>query len=183
MVAETRRHSRWRPDAIYDQPADIYAPCALGATINDDTIPRLKVEIVAGGANNQLAEDRHGDELEQRGMLYAPDYVINGGGVINVYGELHRWPAERALEEGGGDLRHPAADLRDRPDRRRFPPTGRRTGWPSSGIAAVAGLDRDVDGGQALARHPLPLPHSIPCTLGTRCPKSFPSAPTTPGSR
>jgi leucine dehydrogenase len=89
------------PDAIYDQPADIYAPCALGATINDDTIRRLKVQIIAGAANNQLAEDRHGDELEKRGILYAPDYVINGGGVINVYGELKRWPAERSLKKAG----------------------------------------------------------------------------------
>jgi leucine dehydrogenase len=89
------------PDAIYDQKAHIYAPCALGATINDDTIPRLKVEIIAGAANNQLAEDRHGDELQKRGVLYAPDYVINGGGVINVYGEIHRWPAERSLKKAG----------------------------------------------------------------------------------
>ncbi len=56
---------RWTPDAIYDQPADVYAPCALGATINDDTIPQLKVEIIAGAANNQLAENRHGDRLEE----------------------------------------------------------------------------------------------------------------------
>ncbi len=84
------------PDAIYDQPGDVYAPCALGATINDDTLKRLKVEIVAGGANNQLAEDRHGIELERRGMLYAPDFVINAGGLINVYGELEGWPEERA---------------------------------------------------------------------------------------
>jgi leucine dehydrogenase len=88
-------------DGIYDQKAHIYAPCALGATINDDTIPRLKVEIIAGAANNQLAEDRHGDELQKRGVLYAPDYVINGGGVINVYGEIHRWPAERSLKKAG----------------------------------------------------------------------------------
>ena len=84
------------PEAIYDQAADVYAPCALGATINDDTLARLKVEIVAGGANNQLAEERHGHELERRGMLYAPDFVINAGGLINVYGELERWPEERA---------------------------------------------------------------------------------------
>ncbi|HEV8599956.1 MAG TPA: Glu/Leu/Phe/Val dehydrogenase [Gemmatimonadales bacterium] len=84
------------PDAIYDQPGDIYAPCALGATINDDTLERLKVELIAGAANNQLAEDRHGVELERRGLLYAPDYVINSGGLINVYGELERWPQERA---------------------------------------------------------------------------------------
>jgi leucine dehydrogenase len=84
------------PDVIYDQPGDIYAPCALGATVNDDTLSRLKVEIIAGGANNQLAEERHGLELERKGMLYAPDFVINGGGLINVYGELQGWPEERA---------------------------------------------------------------------------------------
>jgi leucine dehydrogenase len=84
------------PEAIYDIPANIYSPCALGATINDGTLNRLKVEVIAGGANNQLAEERHGDELERRGMVYAPDYVINGGGVINVYGELMGWDLERA---------------------------------------------------------------------------------------
>lgn len=84
------------PDKIYDVPADIYSPNALGATVNDDTLQRLKVEVIAGGANNQLAEERHGVELEQRGMLYAPDYVINGGGVINVYGELMGWDHDRA---------------------------------------------------------------------------------------
>jgi leucine dehydrogenase len=71
-------------DEIYDQDVDIYAPCALGATINDQTINRLKCSIVAGAANNQLAEDRHGTELMQKGILYAPDYVINAGGIINI---------------------------------------------------------------------------------------------------
>jgi leucine dehydrogenase len=85
-----------KPEAIYDQPGDIYAPCALGATVNDETLRRLKVEIIAGGANNQLAEERHGIELEEKGLLYAPDFVINSGGLINVYGELERWPQERA---------------------------------------------------------------------------------------
>jgi leucine dehydrogenase len=84
------------PGAIYDQPGDIYAPCALGATVNDDTLRRLKVEVIAGGANNQLAEERHGVELEKKGLLYAPDFVINSGGLINVYGELEGWPQERA---------------------------------------------------------------------------------------
>ncbi|MGH7523579.1 MAG: Glu/Leu/Phe/Val family dehydrogenase [Gemmatimonadales bacterium] len=84
------------PDAIYDAKADIFAPCALGAIINDDTIPRLAVEIVAGGANNQLAETRHGVALEKKGVLYAPDYVINGGGVVNVFGELQGWTMDRA---------------------------------------------------------------------------------------
>jgi leucine dehydrogenase len=84
------------PEAIYDEPGDVYSPCALGATVNDDTLKRLKVEIIAGAANNQLAEERHGVELERKGMLYAPDFVINAGGLINVYGELERWPEERA---------------------------------------------------------------------------------------
>jgi len=86
---------------IYDVRADIFAPCALGAVINDDTIRRLRVEIVAGGANNQLAEDRHGDLLEERHVTYAPDYVINGGGLINVNAELHGWSPERARNKAG----------------------------------------------------------------------------------
>jgi leucine dehydrogenase len=89
------------PDAIYDQAGDIYAPCALGATLNDDTLKRLKVEVIAGGANNQLAETRHGEMLEAKGLSYAPDYVINGGGLINVYGELHGWPEERSRKKAG----------------------------------------------------------------------------------
>lgn len=71
-------------DDIYHQDADIYAPCALGATINDKTITQLKVKIVAGCANNQLAEPRHDQALLELGILYAPDYVINAGGIINV---------------------------------------------------------------------------------------------------
>jgi leucine dehydrogenase len=69
---------------IYDQDVDVYAPCALGATINDDTLKRLKAVIVAGCANNQLAESRHDQALFDQGILYAPDYVINAGGIINV---------------------------------------------------------------------------------------------------
>src|SRR6266566_207033 len=88
-------------DEIYDVRADIFAPCALGAVLNDATIPRLHVEIVAGGANNQLAEDRHGDLLEERHITYAPDYVINGGGLINVNAELHDWSPERARSKAG----------------------------------------------------------------------------------
>ncbi len=76
------------PDAIYDVDCDIFAPCALGAVINDETIPRLKCRIVAGAANNQLLAPEHGDRLLQGGVLYAPDYVINAGGIINVSVEL-----------------------------------------------------------------------------------------------
>ena len=72
------------PDAIYDADVDVFVPCALGAILNDDTIPRLKARIVAGCANNQLARPEHAKALEDRGILYAPDYVINAGGIINV---------------------------------------------------------------------------------------------------
>jgi leucine dehydrogenase len=86
-------------DEIYGAKADIFAPCALGAILNDKTIPQLKVEIVAGAANNQLLEERHGDALEARQILYAPDYVANAGGVINVYGEIAGWDPQRALRK------------------------------------------------------------------------------------
>jgi leucine dehydrogenase len=79
----------------------VFAPCALGAVINDQTLPKLKVDIVAGAANNQLAEERHGDALNKRDILYAPDYVINGGGLINVNADLRGWPQERAHEKAG----------------------------------------------------------------------------------
>ncbi|RLQ92151.1 Glu/Leu/Phe/Val dehydrogenase [Planomicrobium sp. Y74] len=86
------------PNDIYSQEADIFAPCAMGAIINDDTIPQLKVKVVAGSANNQLKEERHGDELEARGIVYAPDFVINSGGVINVADELYGYNNERAMK-------------------------------------------------------------------------------------
>ncbi|HEX9729564.1 MAG TPA: Glu/Leu/Phe/Val dehydrogenase [Gemmatimonadales bacterium] len=88
-------------DAIYGQDADIFAPCALGAVVNDDTLAVLKVAIVAGAANNQLADARHGDALSARGVIYAPDYVINSGGLINVNGEVEGWSKERAHTKAG----------------------------------------------------------------------------------
>ena len=83
------------PDAIYDVKADLYAPCALGATLNPQTLDRLKVRAVVGAANNQLATPEIGHELFKRGVLYAPDYVVNGGGIINVASEMN------ARETGG----------------------------------------------------------------------------------
>jgi leucine dehydrogenase len=76
------------PETIYDVACDIYAPCALGGVLNDDTIPRLRCQIVAGSANNQCLTDDHGEALQERGILYAPDFVINAGGVINIAMEL-----------------------------------------------------------------------------------------------
>ena len=87
-------------DAIFETDMDIYAPCALGATINDDTIGKLKCNIVAGAANNQLKdEQKHGMALIERGILYAPDYLINAGGLINCYSELEGYNRERAMQK------------------------------------------------------------------------------------
>ena len=87
-------------DEIYDQDVDIYSPCALGATINDDTIGRLKCRVIAGSANNQLEnENEHGPELVRRGIVYAPDFLINAGGLINVYSEIVGSSREGALTQ------------------------------------------------------------------------------------
>jgi len=78
-------------DDIYDIDCDVYAPCALGATVNDQTIERLKCKIVCGAANNQLAEEHHGDILREKNILYTPDYLINAGGLMNVSIEFEGW--------------------------------------------------------------------------------------------
>ncbi|MEK5441915.1 branched-chain amino acid dehydrogenase [Fredinandcohnia sp. FSL W7-1320] len=87
------------PNDIYGVDCDIYAPCALGATVNDETIPQLKAKVIAGSANNQLKEPRHGDTIHELGIVYAPDYVINAGGVINVADELYGYNQDRALKK------------------------------------------------------------------------------------
>ncbi|PIP95013.1 MAG: leucine dehydrogenase [Bdellovibrio sp. CG12_big_fil_rev_8_21_14_0_65_39_13] len=84
------------PEDIYDINCDIYAPCALGATVNDNTIDKLKAKIVCGAANNQLAEPRHGDILMEKNILYAPDYLINAGGLMNVSIEFEGWSDTKA---------------------------------------------------------------------------------------
>ncbi len=92
-----------KPDQIYKQNVDIFAPCALGAIVNDDTIPVLKCRIIAGGANNQLLDERkHARMLADRDILYAPDYAINAGGLINVASELEGYDPERALKQAKG---------------------------------------------------------------------------------
>lgn len=88
-------------DDIYDQDVDIYAPCALGATINDNTIERLQAKIIVGCANNQLASPRHDQALLDLGILYAPDYVINAGGIINISFE-ENYSAEKATKKVEG---------------------------------------------------------------------------------
>ena len=85
------------PDEIYDVDADVYSPCALGATVNEETLPRLKAKIICGSANNQLANNEIGDEVGKRGILYAPDYAVNAGGVMNVSLEIEGYNRERAM--------------------------------------------------------------------------------------
>ena len=86
------------PGDILSVPCDILAPCALGAVVNDETLPALRCAIVAGSANNVLAEGRHGEALARRNILYAPDYVINAGGLINVAAELEGYDEDKARE-------------------------------------------------------------------------------------
>ena len=79
----------FRGEDLYSADVDIYAPCAMGATLNDDTVYKIKAKVIAGAANNQLADENvHGAILQERGILYAPDFLINAGGIINVYAEL-----------------------------------------------------------------------------------------------
>ncbi len=131
------------PEAIYDVEADIFTPCALGAVINPGTIARLKVRIVAGAANNQLETDEMGDELVRRGILYAPDYVINAGGIINVMGELDSrfdtdWVAAKlvTLKATLGEIldaaareNRPASLIADEIARRRLANAAREKKW------------------------------------------------------
>jgi leucine dehydrogenase len=88
-----------RPDEIYGVRADIFAPCALGGIINDSTIQQLHARIIAGGANNQLLDERHGEMLAEKGILYAPDYAANAGGMINGCIELLGWERANALRK------------------------------------------------------------------------------------
>jgi leucine dehydrogenase len=87
-----------KADKMFDLDIDVYAPCALGATVNDETLSRLKCKIICGAANNQLANEKiHGEAVGKQGILYAPDFVVNAGGIINVYYELEGYNRERAM--------------------------------------------------------------------------------------
>ena len=97
-VAETYGATVVGTDEIYDIDMDIYAPCALGATVNDETLSRLKCSIIAGAANNQLEnEEIHGEKVREKGIIYAPDFLINAGGVMNCYGEVYNIPSNRIM--------------------------------------------------------------------------------------
>ena len=87
------------PDDIYSIDMDIYAPCALGATVNDQTLQELKCSIIAGAANNQLADENvHGSLLMEKGIIYAPDFLINAGGVMNCYAEVMNISSEEVMK-------------------------------------------------------------------------------------
>ncbi len=94
-VVERHGAASVAPDEIFALEADVFAPCAMGAVLNDETIPQLKAKVIAGAANNQLAGERHGQMLAERGIVYLPDYVANGGGLISCAAEWYRHdPAE-----------------------------------------------------------------------------------------
>lgn len=84
-------------DEIYDVDCDVYSPCALGGTVNEDTLPRIKAQVICGAANNQLATEEIGYELEKQGKIYAPDYAVNAGGLMNVSIEFDGYNRERAM--------------------------------------------------------------------------------------
>lgn len=91
------------PDKIYDVPCTIFIPCALGGVVNDNTLSRLQCQIIAGSANNVLAdEDKHSADLEQKNILYIPDFVISAGGLINVANELIRYERRQAMRQASG---------------------------------------------------------------------------------
>lgn len=93
------------PAAIFDTDAEVFAPCALGGAVNAETLPRLKAKVIAGGANNQLSDPVIGRTVFERGILYAPDYVINGGGIINVAGEIRALDAGAAFDPAWVDTK------------------------------------------------------------------------------
>jgi leucine dehydrogenase len=120
------------PDEILFMPCDVLAPCALGAVVNDETLPRLRCRIVAGSANNVLDEARHGEALAKRGILYAPDYVINAGGLINVADELEGYNERRATKRV----------MRIEDSVRRIIAISKRDGVPTNVAADTLALER-----------------------------------------
>lgn len=109
------------PGEIYRQQADIFAPCALGAVVNNNTVNQLRCRVVAGAANNVLAGDRHGDVLQKRGILYVPDYVINAGGLINVADELQGYSRDRVAGRVNG-IYHTVKEILNRAQKAGKPP-------------------------------------------------------------
>lgn len=110
-----------KPDEILSQNCDILSPNALGAILNRETIPTIKAKVIAGAANNQLATDEDGLELQKRGIVYAPDYAINAGGLINIYHELGGYDSARAYDHVGG-IYKTIEEILDRSKKENAPP-------------------------------------------------------------
>jgi leucine dehydrogenase len=100
-ITQRHRVETVAADEVFDVECDVFCPCALGGILNSETVERLKCRVVAGAANNQLADEQSGALLHERGILYAPDYIINAGGLINVADEIHGYDRERALRKTG----------------------------------------------------------------------------------
>jgi leucine dehydrogenase len=128
------------PDAIYDEACDAFAPCALGGVLNDETIPRLSCDVVCGSANNQLAARRHADALADHGILYAPDYVVNAGGLVSGVVEMEGGDTAAALERVGA-VRERLAEMFD---------TARE-----DGITPLAAADRHAEARMEAGGDPL----------------------------
>ena len=105
------------PDDVFSYQCDIFAPCALGGILNDETIPQLKTRAVCGGANNQLLEPRHAEELAAREILYAPDYIVNAGGVINLSFEIGRPYSPEEARRKTGQIYHTVMEVFEQADR------------------------------------------------------------------
>jgi leucine dehydrogenase len=103
MAVDNFKATVTTPEKMFDLDIDIYAPCALGATLNDDSLSKLKCRIICGAANNQLADEKkHGEAVKAKGLIYAPDFVVNSGGIINVFYELEGYVRERAMKHAEG---------------------------------------------------------------------------------
>jgi leucine dehydrogenase len=112
------------PDAIYEQNVDVFAPCALGGVLNDTTIPQLKATMIAGAANNQLKDERHGAVLHEMGILYAPDYIVNAGGIINAGQDIFADGYHReSVMEQVRHLYHATLEVFERSEQENRPPS------------------------------------------------------------
>ena len=140
-------------DALVRADIDIYSPCALGGALSDEVAETLRAKIVCGGANNQLAHPGVEKMLADRGVLYAPDFCVNSGGVIQVADEIEGFVVRARQAQGGRDLRHDAAGVPDRGRRGRSRPSWPPSGWPSGGWPRWAGCG----------------PSPCPGGTGTRC--------------
>ena len=120
------------PDEIVTVKCDVLSPNALGAILNDKTIPALHARVIAGGANNQLATAAHGDALRARGILYAPDYVINGGGIIRVAGQIYNW-RDAEIEARVLAIADTLTEIFRRAESKASRPPWSPSAWPKSG--------------------------------------------------